>query len=31
SSSEEVFDEGSSGTFGTQITIEDIASKSSQR
>ena len=31
SSSEEVFDEGSSGTFGTQITIEDIASKSSRR
>ena len=30
-SSEEVFDEGSSGTSGTQITIEDIASKSSQR
>ena len=31
SSSEEVFDEGSSGTFGTQITIEDIASKPSRR
>ncbi|CAG85704.2 DEHA2C00110p [Debaryomyces hansenii CBS767] len=30
-SSEEVFDEGSSGTFGTQITIEDIASKPSRR
>ena len=31
SSSEEVFDEGSSGTFSTQITIEDIASKPSRR
>lgn len=31
SSSEETFDEGSSGTFGTRTTVEDANSKSSRR
>ncbi|CUM57531.1 unnamed protein product [Debaryomyces fabryi] len=30
SSSEEIFDEGSSGTFGTRTTIENVTSKSSR-